>query len=442
MDVPVLIVGAGPVGLCASIALSRFGVPSLLVERHAATTTTTTFSAFPARWALSVRTMEVLRRYGLEDAVPAASTPRGRSSHVSFGALLTCAGHTRDRGLLGPVRAAFSPARAAVCSQEVLEPLLREHAEALGPGWVHLGQEPIALRQDERGVTARLRAAGGQTSTLRTAYVVVTDGADGFVRGEPGSTMSDASTLDVGARAGIVTGSPAGRYRAGRVFLAGDAARPTTPCGESGMNRGIQDADNLAWKLAAVLQGWAGPELLDSYEAERRPAGDGAVVRSRRGLLARSRSTVVILGAGGPQPRPRTGGRLVLSHAYGVPGAAVIPDGTPPPACPHRPLARPGHRVPHLWTHSDGQEISTLDLVGTGFTLLTGPDGAPWREAAPQDIPLLTHVGDADIAPACDIENDGAVLVRPDDHVAWRCPRLPDRPRQALARALATVLSR
>ncbi|MEV4748879.1 FAD-dependent monooxygenase [Streptosporangium sp. NPDC049248] len=522
MDVPVLIVGGGPVGLCASIALSGFGVPSLLVERHAAT------SAFPKGRALSIRTMEVLRRYGLEEAVLAAGVPREESLHFFFGTSLTCADHIRNSNLPDPARAAFSPAFTAVCSQDVLEPLLREHAESLGPGWVHFGQELIALEQDERGVTAWLRDADGQTSTLRTAYVIAADGAGSFVRRELGIAMSGDLALSRNlnilfeadlrphladrlsliytianpaltgtfmtvdnrrrwlfnlvhdpARRAVDDLTPrdcadliheaaavpdldidviatqewtaaallADRYRAGRVFLAGDAAHPMTPYGGFGMNCGIQDADNLAWKLAAVLQGWAGPELLDSYEAERRPVGADTVTQSRRSLLATLESTAVLSGVDGPRPCSRPSDGLVLGYAYDGPGAAVVPDGTSPPdlpdpVCAYRPSARPGHRLPHLWTRPEGREISTLDLVGTGFTLLTGPGGAPWRESVPQGVPLLVHVGDADIATACGIEADGAVLVRPDDHVAWRCPWLPDRPEQAVAQALATVLSR
>jgi putative polyketide hydroxylase len=522
VDVPVLIVGGGPVGLCASIALSRFGVTSLLVERHTAA------SAFPKGRALSVRTMEVLRRYGLEEAVLAAGVPREESLHFFFGTSLTCTGHTRNGNLPDPGRAAFSPCFTAVCSQDVLEPLLREHAESLGPGWVHFGQELIALEQDDRGVTARLRDADGQTSTVRTAYVIAADGADSFVRRELGIAMSGDPALsrnlnilfeadlrphvadrlsliytianpaltgafmtvdnrrrwlfnlvhDPGRRVvdGLTSrgcaelireaaGLPdldvdviatqewtaaallADRYRDGRVFLVGDAAHPMTPYGGFGMNCGIQDADNLAWKLAAVLQGWAGPELLDSYEAERWPVGGATVAESHRSLLAMVESTAVLPGVDGPRPRPRPSDGLVLGYAYDGPGAAVIPDGTlpadlPDPVAVYRPSARPGHRAPHLWTRQDGHPISTLDLVGTGFTLLTGPDGAAWRESTPEGVPLLVHAGDAGIAAAYGIEADGAVLIRPDDHLAWRCPRLPDHPEQAVARALATVLSR
>lgn len=528
MDIPVLIVGGGPVGLCASIALSRFGVPSLLVERHSAA------SAFPKGRALSIRTMEVLRRYGLEEAVAAAGLPPEESLHFFFGTSLTCTDYVRNSNLPDPARAALSPTFTAVCSQDVLEPLLREYAESLGPGWVHFGQELTGLEQDGQGVTARLRAPDGEVSTVRAAYAVAADGAGSSVRRELGIAMSgevalsrnlnilfeadlrshvddrlsliysiatptltgtfmtvdnrrrwlfnlvhdparrtvDGLTRDdcaalvreaaavpgldvevVGIQEWTAAALLADRYRAGRVFLAGDAAHPMTSYGGFGMNCGIQDADNLAWKLAAVLQGWAGPGLLDSYQAERRPVGADTVAESRRSLLAALDSTAVVAGVNGPRPRSRPSDGLVLGYAYDRPGAAVIPDGTPPadppdPVSVYRPSARPGHRAPHLWTHQDGRALSTLDLVGTGFTLLTGPDGTAWREAAAAkvpdvpDVPLLVHVGDAEIAAAYGLAADGAALIRPDDHVAWRCPRLPGHPDRAVAHALTTTLSR
>ncbi|MEU7897345.1 FAD-dependent monooxygenase [Nonomuraea sp. NPDC049152] len=269
------------------------------------------------------------------------------------------------------------------------------------------------------------------------------DGCAGLIR--EAAAVPDLDINVIATQEWTAAALLAERYRVGRVFLAGDAAHPMTPYGGFGMNCGIQDADNLAWKLAAVLQGWAEPELLDSYEAERRPVGGDSVAESRRSLLATLESTAVIPGVDGPRPRSRPSDGLVLGYAYDGPGAAVIPDGTPSPdvrdpVAVYRPSARPGHRAPHLWTHHEGRLISTLDLVGTGFTLLTGPDGGLWREAAPHDVPLVVHTGDADIAAAYDIEADGAVLVRPDDHVAWRCPRLPEHPERAIAEALAALL--
>lgn len=510
MDVPVLIVGGGPVGLCASIALSRCGVPSLLVERHPDT------SIFPKGRALSIRTMEVLRRYGLAERVLAAGVPREESLHFFFGTSLTAPDYTRNGNLPDPERAAFSPTFTAVCSQDVLEPLLRRHAESL-IGSVRFGQEVIGLDQDADGVTVRL----GDQSTVRAAYVIAADGAGSFVRDSLAIGMSGDAELSrnlnilfeaelrphvadrlsliytianpaltgvfmtvdndrrwlfnlvhdparrsvdglsdgdraevvrqaagvpeldvrvVGTREWTASALLADRYRAGRVFLAGDAAHPMTPYGGFGMNCGIQDTDNLAWKLAAVIQGWAGADLLDSYEAERRPVGADSVAESRRSLLATLDDTAIIPGRPGPRPRGRSSDGLVLGYAYDRAGAAVVPDGTPPPDVPdpvatYRPAARPGHRLPHAWL--DGATKSTLDLVGTRPVLLTGPAGGSWENPE-----VTVHQVDARTAALFGIAEDGAVLVRPDDHVAWRRRSLPEDPAEVLGDAIDTTLSR
>ena len=521
MDTPVLIVGGGPVGLCTSIALSRAGVASTLVERH------TTSSPFPKGRALSIRTMEVLRGYGLEERVVAAGVPREESLHFYFGASLTAAEFTRNSNVPDPARAALSPTFTTACSQDVLEPLLREHAESFAPARVLFGWELTGFEQDTDGVTARLTGPDGSSRVVHTAYMVAADGAAGRVRRMLGIAMSGDRVLSrnlnilfeadlrphvadrisliysianpslTGAfmtvdnhrrwlfnlvhdptrrsvdgltaddRADLVrqaAGVPdlevkvvatqewtasamlADGYRSGRVFLAGDAAHPMTPYGGFGMNCGIQDADNLAWKLAAVLQGEAGPGLLGSYEAERRPVGAACVAESRRSLLAMLEATAVIGGADdGPRPRGRASDGLVLGYAYDGPGAAVVPDGSPPPdlldpVAVYRPAARPGHRVPHLWIRHEGATISTLDLAGPGFALVAGPEGEPWRPACPPGVTV--RMAQADVTEPYGIGADGAVLIRPDGHVAWRCPRLPGRPADALAAALDATLSR
>ncbi|GAA0917949.1 FAD-dependent monooxygenase [Nonomuraea longicatena] len=518
MDIPVLIIGGGPTGLIASIALSRFGVPSLLVERHPASST------FPKGRALSLRTMEVLRRYGLAERVAAAGVPRTEGSHFFFGSSLTAPDHVRNGTTPDAERAPLSPALPAICSQDVLEPLLRAHAESLGPGTVRFGCEAVELAQDADGVTVRLADRDGHASVVRAAHVIGADGAAGFTRRAVGIGMSGDTALtrnlnilfeadlrahvadrlslvytiasaeltgtfmtvdnarrwlfnlvrdparpgqgepaDIVRRAAGVPGLAvevvatqewtaaallADRYRDGRVFLAGDAVHPMTPYGGFGMNCAIQDADNLAWKLAAVHHGWAGPGLLNSYEAERRPVGADTVAESRRSLLATLDSTALVGGHdgdgdNGPRPTARPSDGLVLGYAYDRPGCAVVPDGTAPPGgadpiAVYRPTARPGHRLPHHWT--GGDRLSTLDLVGTGFTLLTGPKGQAWHEAEAPGVPLRAHTVDDDVADALGIGAEGALLVRPDDQVAWRTGRLPADPAAELSEALAVIL--
>lgn len=216
-------------------------------------------------------------------------------------------------------------------------------------------------------------------------------------------------------------------FRVGRVFLIGDAVHVTTPEGGLGMNCGIADAHNLAWKLAGVVAGWADPALLDSYQPERQP-------------IARACSDAS-LGAARP-PAPVDG--LVLGYGYQSP--TIVADGTPAPtpANPigdYCPTARPGRRAPHLWLTIDGTRLSTLDLFGDGFVALTGPSASVGATAVSvardASIPLRCHrIDDPAFLDLYGIRPGGIVIVRPDGHVAWRANDLPAKPHNELNAAL------
>jgi hypothetical protein len=213
----------------------------------------------------------------------------------------------------------------------------------------------------------------------------------------------------LGHRVWEPTALVADSYRIGRVLLAGDAAHVTTPEGGLGMNCGVADSHNLAWKLAGVLGGWAGSALLGSYEQERRPHAVACVEAS--------------LGPARP-PNPIDG--LVLGHVY---ESEVITDDrtaapiTRDPIGEYLPAARPGHRAPHVWLD---QGRSTLDLFGDAFVALTDAAGERRLEAAADvasgsSIPLVFHVVDAPAwREAYGVQPGGVVLVRPDGYVAWR----------------------
>ncbi len=237
----------------------------------------------------------------------------------------------------------------------------------------------------------------------------------------------------------------ADRYRRGRVFLAGDAVHVMSPTGGLGMNTGLADAVDLAWKLSAAVTGWAGSSLLDTYEIERRPialdnvsqatsnfaklrkvpVGPEIAADTPTGAALRAEARAVILGSDYDREYVQEG--TVLGYAYDT-SPTVWPDGTPRPARDSRhyhPTARPGHRAPHAWL-APGR--STLDLFGDAFALLRF-DGAAGGEAltaaaARRGMPLTVH--DIDDAAAAEMYGRRLVLVRPDGHVAWRGDAPPD----------------
>jgi 2-polyprenyl-6-methoxyphenol hydroxylase-like FAD-dependent oxidoreductase len=241
------------------------------------------------------------------------------------------------------------------------------------------------------------------------------------------------------------TADTAERFQQGRVFLAGDAAHVMPPYGGFGGNCGIHDAHNLAWKLALVIKGVAGPELLSTYELERRPASSFTVEQAYTRYVARA---AAYLGTTGTQPQEND---LNIELGYSYHSSAVISDGddnAPAHQNPRESKGRPGTRAPHLWLQRNGETISTLDLLGHNFVLLTGPEGAPWRDCAEQaakrlQIELDTHcIGDSGFPEAYGITSSGAVLVRPDGFVGWRAQTANGAWQQVVTRALETLTCR
>ncbi|GAA1991041.1 FAD-dependent monooxygenase [Catenulispora subtropica] len=246
------------------------------------------------------------------------------------------------------------------------------------------------------------------------------------------------------------------QYSAGRVFLAGDSAHEMSPTGAFGSNTGIQDAHNLAWKLAAVLSGWAGPALLETYGEERRPV---AVATSQR-ASARSAEH----RHPGYDALPGTGRQknvLAVALGYRYPTGAVLGADPEAPAVPDsfQSNGAPGSRAPHLWLRRTGERLSTLDLFEKSLVLLTGREGDAWHAAALQladqrGIPLdayrisdepgheLAPEPGADWADAYGTAADGAVLVRPDGFVAWRSTGSVPDAAATLGEALDAVLRR
>jgi FAD binding domain len=221
------------------------------------------------------------------------------------------------------------------------------------------------------------------------------------------------------------------RLRAGRVFLAGDAAHVVPPNGGFGGNTGVQDAHNLAWKLAAVIKGEAGAALLDSYEAERLPLSRLTVQQAYTRYATRVVPERGTEGVEPPIPDIEIEIGLVMRSDAIVTedddGALHLPPGALD--------GRPGTRAPHV-VLGDGR--STLDLFGSQFVVLR-PAGEDVDDWAPPGA--ASHVIDAeDFAEAYGLSADGATLVRPDGVIAWRARGRAGR--DELAGALATALAR
>lgn len=245
-----------------------------------------------------------------------------------------------------------------------------------------------------------------------------------------------------------LTALVADRFSCGRVFLAGDAAHTLPPTrGGFGANTGIHDAHDLAWKLGAVLSGASKPELLDTYDAERRPVA----WRRHQQTFAR------------PDYKARANGvaddeqildddAMEFGQLYRSTAVLGAGEELPPARRPEQWAGQPGTRAPHLWVTSNGQRVSTLDLFQSSWVLLA--EDEQWREVA-------AHTGESlgvelrflgvgiDFAPPTPeafratfgVKQMGASLVRPDGYIAWRSEDLPSDPRGALLDALGRVSS-
>ncbi|MFD3406866.1 FAD-dependent oxidoreductase [Kribbella sp. NPDC058693] len=276
----------------------------------------------------------------------------------------------------------------------------------------------------------------------------------------------------------------------GRVFCMGDAIHRHPPSNGLGSNTSIQDAYNLAWKLALVLKGQAAPELLQTYDDERAPIAKQIVDRANKsrnqfGQIFRALGMTPDAPAGrtiesrkddtpeGATQREELRQAIELKdyefNAHGVElgqrykSSAVIDDGTPEPPYErdhelyYHPTTWPGARIPHCWLTRGTDTVSTLDVVGKGrFTLLTGIGGEAWVKAAQSvsehlGVPIEPYVIGpgrelddlyGDWARVREIPDEGCLLVRPDAHIAYRSFEQPDDPTDALQQAISALLGR
>ena len=540
--IPVVVCGAGPVGLAIAIELARHGVRTIVFERHPGT------AIHPKARNINTRTMEIVRAWGPEAhaAMAALNLPDGWTSQIVYTSRLGGEEYGRmpTQGFSGTLPVgSISPERPILTSQDLFEPVFLATALRTGLVDVRFNHEVVAFEQNDTEVAVTVRdRADGARSVIHAEYMVAADGAASTIRDQLGIGVTGRAAIGhyvnvyfradldpwVAHRPAVMywvanpdqrgvfqpldgrgrwlcqisyDGTPAtlARYdtdgciqwirdaisddtltpeiisigtwtmnatvaesfHADRVFLVGDAAQQMPPTGGFGVNTGIQSAHNLAWKLAYVLHGHADTSLLESYDQERRPVAEYNTARS----LDNARLVVDVAEAGqGRHPdgitpaaavaqarRYGNFGGMELGYHYDNP--TITADGTQPPltadpVMDYTPTARPGHRAPHLWL-DDSEQDSILDLFTEHFTVIT-THHETWTaaaRAAATELDITLHTPPPDqrsdaIQRAYGIEVGGAVLVRPDGHVAARWTTEPANPTAELDDALRRALFR
>jgi 2-polyprenyl-6-methoxyphenol hydroxylase-like FAD-dependent oxidoreductase len=527
-EIPVLIVGGGPVGLALAADLGLRGVACLLIEQGEGP------PDHPRASAINARSMEFMRRFGVADAVRAASAPEDFPHTALYCTSLNGFEIARierpHHGGAGPTPE--SPERPQRCNQLWLDPILRDLAASQAGVELRYRCRFESLQQESDRVIASVHdlasdqrieivaqyavdCSGGHSPIRRafgiemsgSSYVghnlsifvraprlwehhpmgkaalisfvepaglwrnlVILDGRELYRFGISGKQFFDApEAVDADRLFEEVVGKPvphevisirrwtarnvvADSYRVGRVFLAGDAAHLNHPASGLGLNTGLGDAVDLAWKLAATLAGWGGGGLLDSYAIERHPVGVRNVGHASMTYdTDRTQSPhpqIALDTAAGAAARHAMGEAIVhtqtrkfitdgiaLGYRYGSPICWREPGPAPPlTISDYHPTSYPGSRAPHAWL-SPGR--STLDAFGDGFTLLrfgaNAPDPAAIERAfAARRVPLaIMSIADPAIAT---LYERRLVLVRPDGHVAWRSDELPADPHALVER--------
>ncbi|HFK1545352.1 FAD-dependent monooxygenase [Bacillus albus] len=242
------------------------------------------------------------------------------------------------------------------------------------------------------------------------------------------------------------TESTATKFQDNRVFLVGDSAHIMPPTGGFGSNTGIQDAHNLAWKLAAVIKGKANPKLLETYHKERYPVAK---------ITTDYASSLLFRAANREEGSLNNMDGLAVTVGYQYCSEAILDES----ATPHRMAivdlnGRPGTRAPHFWGMYKGKEVSILDLFGNNFVLLTGVDNSSWAEAV-YDVSskLGININVYRVGLSGDfiaqenvflelyrIENEGIVLIRPDGFIGWRSEKAVVNPDVILEEVMSNLL--
>jgi putative polyketide hydroxylase len=523
-NIPVLIVGGGPVGLSMALALARQNVKSLVVEKHPGRT------PHPRARGVSMRTMELFPREAIR-FIWSESLQGKEVTRVEM--------KNMENYRHGPIGASFV---TQDCVEEYLHHTLQHHQEAE----IQFLKEMISFEENDAGITVKLLDRNTDTEEwIHADYLIAADGAHSPIRKQLGIEMEGPDNLgrscsvycefDVSEwtqhrlSAGYFFTDPkllgrslftaygknrwivgmhfkpentkedftdeyclneirrvldipdldikiinksfwtmaaqvAKQYRHGRIMLVGDAAHRLPPTGGLGMNTGVADAHNLAWKLAYVLNHRASDSLLDTYYDERAPIAKRNIEWSTenakrffnifKAIHAGDHETLISLLHDQQKNLNYEGLDLgFIYHSKAVQSEndqmmSVLPDH-------YVPTTLPGSRAPYVQLIKDGNSISTLDLFEKNFVLLIGSEGESWRGAANElskdkMIPLIVYkvAADGDIIDpdniwydTYEITTSGAVLVRPDGHVVWRSKLSVDNPKAELEKCLSIMFS-
>lgn len=556
IEIPVLVVGGGPVGMMAGLLLDRIGMGALVAERREGP------QRAPAAHVVSARTFEICRQAGLDmEAILGAAKDPADAGHVNF--LTRLSGELMGRlpfEQQGEHCLVHTPTPLRNLSQHRFEPILSRAFGDLEHASLQYRLQWESSEQDASGMRSVLRdLRTDETIKVESRYVIAADGAGSRVRTALGIEMQGPPRIQsfvmihveanlrslVADRPGVLhwvmdpeangafiahdidrewvfmhgfdpdveseddydearclalvrnaigEGVPlkllgrgswhmsaqvSERVRDGRIFLAGDAAHRFPPTGGLGLNTGMQDVHGLVWKIAAVEKGWAGSEILETYGEERIPVAHHNTQQSLQNAV----KIALIPQALGTDQEPTSAqmharlavpeGREAVSDAvaaqaphfdmlglqigYAYEAGAIVPDGTPPPPAVspsiYEPSGRPGSRLPHAWLAGSPRR-SSLDLITRdAMTLLSFSDHDAWAAAAAavDDIPLVHHrigldekddpAGQGTFRALCGLADGGALIVRPDQHVAARFPS-SQKPADLLGQALGQMLSR
>lgn len=535
-NIPVLIVGGGPVGLSMALGLARQHVHSLVIERHPDITN------HPRARGVNVRSMELFKQWGNAAELLQWELPKEAHRIIWVKSLQ---GEEVTRIVMDDSGTKlYSPVQASLVAQDRVEESLYHSLLDYKEAEVQFLKECVSFEETDSGIIAKIvDRTNNHEEWINAKFLIAADGAHSRIRkqleidmlgpdnlgqfcnvycefditqwtkdrpfigmlftdptlsGRLIATVDGASRWIVGMRFAAnntketftdeycineikrITGiedlsvkiinknfwtmaaQTATQYRKGRVFLAGDAAHRLPPTGGFGMNTGIQDAHNLAWKLAFVINHNAPDILLDTYYEERAPVAECNIKWSIENATRyddinqaiRSGDTETLKIKLHEQNNNLNYSGLDLGFIYH--SKAIISESnqtlsvTP---SEYVPTTLPGSRAPHVSLMKNGKRISTLDLFEKDFVLLVGSDGDAWKNAALQlaetlSFPLTVYkiAYDGDLIDTegtwhdvYNISTTGAVLVRPDGHVAWRSLSIVENPDTELRSSLSML---